>query len=193
MQVPFSRPWLDLVDGDCVLRSMRDDDGDYELVVRWRADPRIAEWYGGKRSAPRDLAEARVRYRPRVLGYDETYPCIGELAGRAVAYVQFYPVLQAASYELDDVEGTWGVDLFVGEPDLWDTGLGTRVVRLVLAHLFETKDAKRVVIDPWVENARAIRSYEKAGFRQTKTLIRHEVHDGEPRDCLLMVAERPGV
>ena len=113
MTVPFSRPVVDLTDGDLVLRSMRDEDADYELVVRWRGDARIAQWYGGQRNAPNDLAEARVRYRPRVLGYDETFPCIGELNGRPVAYVQFYPVLNASNYALDDADATWGVDLFV--------------------------------------------------------------------------------
>ena len=47
--------------------------------------------------------------------------------------------------------------------------------------LFEREGAKRVVIDPQLENERAIRGCEKAGFRKRVLLRNHESHEGEPR------------
>ena len=179
------------MDGEICVRDMRDDDADYAQLTRWRSDARVAHWYGGVRDAPVDATSARARYRPRVLGYVEVVPCIAEAQGAPIGYVQFYPVFDAASYGLDDAEATWGMDLYVGEPARWGTGIGTRIVRLVRDHLFTTEAAQRVVIDPWAENTRAIRSYEKAGFRRVKALPCHELHDGSPRDCVLMLADRP--
>ena len=49
--------------------------------------------------------------------------------------------------------------------------------------------AQRVVIDPRVENLRAIRCYEKAGFRKARRLPRHERHEGRWCDAWLMICE----
>ena len=43
----------------------------------------------------------------------------------------------------------------------------------MLAYLFETKHQRVVTIDPEVGNARAIRCYEKAGFRLDGVLRRN--------------------
>lgn len=111
--------------------------------------------------------------------------------GRAIGYVQYYPLTEeeGRSYDVPSIEGVYGMDLLVGQPDLWGRGMGTRVVSMVLGYLFQRLDARRVAIDPVVTNHRAIRCYEKAGFRRVKVLPRHELHEGEYRDCWLMVAE----
>ena len=40
--------------------------------------------------------------------------------------------------------------------------------------------------DPVVDNVRAVRAYEKAGFVKVRVLPDHETLDGEPRDSWLM-------
>ena len=40
--------------------------------------------------------------------------------------------------------------------------------------------------DPVVENTRAVRCYEKAGFTKVRILPGHEQLDGQPRDSWLM-------
>ena len=71
---------------------------------------------------------------------------------------------------------------------------GAREIQLVAAqdeivnpsHLFEAKGADWVILDPHVDNARAIRAYEKCGFRKIKLLPEHEWHEGKYVDCWLM-------
>ena len=46
--------------------------------------------------------------------------------------------------------------------------------------------AIRVITDPIVENLRAVRCYEKAGFRKVRVLPAHEALDGVKRDSWLM-------
>ena len=103
--------------------------------------------------------------------------------------MQYYPVLDGSEYEIEDDEGVFGVDLFIGEPDLWDRGIGTRAVKVLVEYLLGEIGAARVVIDPAVTNARAVRCYEKSGFRRVKLLPRHELHEGTRRDCWLMVRD----
>lgn len=82
---------------------------------------------------------------------------------------------------------TAGIDIFIGEPDARDRGVGTEAVRTLLQYLFEVKRLHRVTIDPEVGNRRAIRSYEKAGFRFDGVLRHNDrFEDGRYADTHFM-------
>jgi aminoglycoside 6'-N-acetyltransferase len=109
-----------------------------------------------------------------------------ELDGRPIGYLQFYAA-DPVEYGLDaSEEDTWAFDLFIGEPDLWEQGLGTTIVRATVDYLLGEAGARKIVIDPRVANHRAIHVYGKAGFRKVKVLKEHEPHDGVMEDCWLM-------
>ena len=80
-----------------------------------------------------------------------------------------------------------GIDLFL-DPDRRGRGLGTEAVRRVVAHLIEDRGHHRITIDPAVDNAAAIRAYEKVGFRTVGVMRGYERDaDGESwHDGLLM-------
>jgi aminoglycoside 6'-N-acetyltransferase len=79
-----------------------------------------------------------------------------------------------------------GVDLFVSAR-FQGRGIGTDALRAVLTYLVDDLGHHRVIIDPAVENARAIHVYEKLGFRRVGVMRRYERgSDGEWRDGLLM-------
>ena len=92
-------------------------------------------------------------------------PCIIESQGDPIGYLPFYP---------REEEGVWGIDQFIGIPEQWSRGLGTRIVRLILNYLFDVKQATKCVFDPQASNHRAVRSYEKAGFEKVHLMARHE-------------------
>ena len=99
--------------------------------------------------------------------------------GRVVGLIQ--------SYEEDDPEYRHaGIDVALATAD-HGRGLGTDAVRTLARHLFDHDGHHRLVIDPAAENARAIRCYEKVGFRPVGILRRYE-SDGQGgwRDGLLM-------
>ena len=78
------------------------------------------------------------------------------------------------------------LDLFIAAP-LHGRGLGADALRSILRHMFEQHGHHRATIDPAVENERAIRSYERVGFRPVGVLRRAErAPDGRWRDALLM-------
>ncbi len=174
-------------DGNLDVRYLRDEEADYRLLSRWLTDERVLEWIYG-RDDPWPYDRVVAKYRPRVLGEDPVRPCWITVDGEPVGYLQFYPVANAAEYGLDKETGHWGIDIWIGEPDLWSQGLGTRALRALLGHLFAYEGAVAAVIDPRVENLRAVHCYEKAGFRRVKVLHGHELHEGAWRDSWLMVA-----
>lgn len=183
-------PLLETV-GDMTIRLLRDAEEDYELLARWLSDERVLEFYSG-RDNPFDYAKARQEFGPRAEGRDRVVACIIEKAHRPLGYIQFYALTKedTAYYALENTEGVYGIDLFIGEPSHWNRGLGTQVLFALTQYLFEVLRAVRIVIDPQVTNARAIRSYEKCGFKRVQVVSKHEFHEGAWRDCWLMVKDR---
>jgi aminoglycoside 6'-N-acetyltransferase len=78
------------------------------------------------------------------------------------------------------------IDVFVDER--WHgRGLGTDAVRTLARHLIRDRGHHRITIDPAADNAQAIRSYEKVGFRPVGRMRRYERGpDGTWHDGLLM-------
>jgi release factor glutamine methyltransferase len=185
------RPVTMLAAGDLVVRHLVNRIDDYALLLRWLTTDEVLEWYHG-RDRRFDLAEVLREYGPgSELERDGTEPAIVELGGRPVGYVQVYELTEcAAEFGLADGRGVWSLDLFVGEPDLHGRGIGRRLVRAVADHLLDARGARRVVIMPYPDNERAVRSYEAAGFVRDGLVRGHELHEGVMRDGLRMVYAR---
>jgi len=100
----------------------------------------------------------------------------GEVAG----YIQYAEEADPDSRHAD-------VDIFLG-PEHQGRGLGTEALGLVVRHLIEERGHHRITLSTSPHNARAIRSYEKAGFRPVGVMrkaARSRV-TGEWEDELLM-------
>lgn len=76
--------------------------------------------------------------------------------------------------------GTFCMDLFIAEESYLNKGYGTEIVKSFVDYVFKNFHAKKILIDPAATNKRAIRCYEKAGFKFIK-----EAFDGVT-DCYLM-------
>lgn len=163
---------------------------DAPLLAKWLSDPRVLEYYEG-RDHPFDEAAIRAKFIAR--NESAITQCVVLHQGAPLGYVQFYPLDAAdlAEYAYPPGLRAFGMDLFIGEPEQWGRGLGTRLVAGVVGHLIAAHGAQRVTLDPHVDNPRAIRCYEKAGFRIVRLLPRHELHEGKWRDCWLMERAAP--
>ena len=155
---------------------------DLPLLHEWLSRRHVAEWW----DKPSTYEEVLEEYGPVVSGEDSTHAYIGNLNGSPVGFIQSYVAM-------DSPEGWWpdetdpgvlGIDQFLANADQLNQGLGTAMVRAFIEFLFEDPAVKRIQTDPSPDNARAIRCYEKAGFR---ALAEVDTPDGR---ALLMVCER---
>ena len=79
-----------------------------------------------------------------------------------------------------------GIDIFLSN-EVHGRGLGTDAVRTLARWLVRERGHHRVTIDPAVENAAAVRAYEKAGFRPVGVMREYWTDpDGVRHDGLLM-------
>lgn len=161
------------------------DEVDVPVMAHWLSDPRVLEYYEG-RDRPHNEAMVREKYLSR--RENDVTGCIVERAGAPICYIQFYVLLPEARITLGygNRPAIYGIDLFIGEPELWNQGIGTGLVSAMVDFLFAQKRADLVIIDPNVGNPRAIRCYEKAGFHKVRVSPKHELYEGEMLDCWLM-------
>jgi RimJ/RimL family protein N-acetyltransferase len=151
------------------------DEADLPLVHGWLNNPEVARWYGlDLENLTRPTLEQVVEhYTPRVRGDRPTFGYLIMSGPLASGFIQTYRVgdypdyARAIAYDDD----AWAIDLFIGEDDCRGGGFGSRaLVRFLEAEVFSRQGVEVAVISPNPDNKRAIRAYEKAGFRHLKTV-----------------------
>ncbi len=156
------------------------------MLHEWLWRPHIVEWWGGEERRP-TLNQTRAHYLPRVLGEERVTPFIAMLGDAAIGYAQSYVALGCGGgwWEDETDPGVRGIDQSLAQPKLLGKGLGTKLVTSLVELLFRDREVTKIQTDPTPNNARAIRCYEKAGFRRAKTIV---TPDGP---AIYMVQERP--
>lgn len=134
---------------------------DLPLLRSWRRQPHVIEWWG----PPEVEDPAETLAEPRVAMWIVEHLAQGQPA-RPFAYAQDYSPHDWPDHPFTHLPpGSRGIDQYIGEPDMLDQGHGTAFVR-AHAHRLLTAGAPAIGTDPHPDNARAIRAYEKAGFRR---------------------------
>jgi len=78
------------------------------------------------------------------------------------------------------------VGIGIGERDFWGKGYGTDAMKLILCYAFVELNMNRVSLGVFGYNPRAIRSYEKAGFRHEGRMRSYLNKAGKRWDMLFM-------
>ena len=135
------------------------------------ADPTVVPWWGTFDADK--LRHDIIEPPPGVASY------VIEVEGTVVGLIQY-------SEENEPDYRHAAIDIAVGSS--WQgRGLGSDAIRALALHLFEERGHHRLTIDPAAANQRAIRAYERVGFRPVGIMRDCELGpDGIWHDGLLM-------
>jgi RimJ/RimL family protein N-acetyltransferase len=78
------------------------------------------------------------------------------------------------------------VGIGVGEREFWGKGYGTDAMQLILRYAFQELNLRRVSLDVFEYNPRAVRSYEKAGFQYEGRARKYLCREGKRWDLIYM-------
>lgn len=78
------------------------------------------------------------------------------------------------------------IGIGLGERDDWGKGYGTDAMRVMLRYAFTELNLHRVSLDAFAYNPRAIRSYEKVGFKQEGRARQFMLREGRRWDLIFM-------
>jgi len=151
------RPWSpdQLVGERVVLR--RHAPANLATFQRWYADPEVAR-LTRYQDGPMRPDEIERFFAARVIGPDSLTMAIHVRATDRL-------IGSCAFSQLDGDNGSELYHITIGEKDSWGQGYGTAATDLMLEHAFIALGLHRVGLSVFAFNERALRSYEKSGFR----------------------------
>ena len=153
------------------------DERDAPVLSAILAEPEVACWWGNP--DPVSVVAAGLR------GDDESVLLVVETAGQVIGGIQYHE-------ENDPMYRHAGIDIYLSAPR---PGTGSRHRgrgRCWPGTCASSAGHHRLTIDPAADNHRAIRCYEKVGFRRVGVLRQYERGpDGRFHDGLLMDLLRP--
>ena len=140
------------------------------LFYKWAEIPFVKNTWFQEGYEPKEKILEKIKGN----GYD--YPFLILLDNKPIGYIQYadlFVFLQKNPFGKTAYEniqpGDVCVDLFIGEKNYLNQGYGTEIVTQFTDWLLKKPKIKKILIDPSTENKRAIRCYEKAGFRLIQT------------------------
>ncbi len=153
---------------------------DFATLGTWLRAPHNVQWWG-------DPASELSLIVDMVEGRDTTKPYVFAMDGRPLGYIQVWFIgdhqtpewLAKAPWLGLLAPQTVGVDLMIGDAENIGRGFGVRVLRAFTERLWD-EGHREIIIDPDPANLRALRAYDRAGFRPVPALI------GQTDDCLIM-------
>lgn len=153
------------------------------LLLEWMSRPHVAAVWAPTPSEG-ELREDFLSH-PQDASFPRAY--IAYLDGEPVGFIQSYVAAYVGDgwWPEERDPGVVGIDQFLADESRLNQGLGTAMVRAFVEKLFEDPTTTRVQTDPSPTNPRAIRCYEKAGFRRVGEV---NTPDGT---ALLMICDRP--
>jgi len=86
--------------------------------------------------------------------------------------------------QIDGTRATLGIAIH--DERYWNKGLGTEAVTTLVDGAFRARPLVRIDLTVLPDNERAIRAYERAGFKREGTLRRYTYQNGAYRDVVLM-------
>ncbi len=152
---------------------------DIDLFVRWFGDANVARFTTIRAPFSRPMEE---QWFERMLDAQgrESYHfviCLRD-GGRPIGTIGFFAV--------DLVNGKAEFGIAIGEKDLWDHGLGSEALEVLVDFGFGNLRLERIYLHVYDYNPRGRRSYEKVGFTLEGT-ERHAIYlSGAFHDVHLM-------
>jgi RimJ/RimL family protein N-acetyltransferase len=157
---------------------------DIPMLNEWLHRPHVAEWWDEQVSDEQLHADY---FTPDPAAPGTRY-YIAHRAGQPIGFIQSYVPAEEHGDWWPDVSdpSIRGIDQFLADGDQLGKGIGSSMVSAFVRRLFEDPSVTRIQTDPSIQNGRAIRCYERAGFRAAGEI---DTPDGRE---LLMYCDRAG-
>ncbi|SFE66633.1 Protein N-acetyltransferase, RimJ/RimL family [Bacillus sp. OV194] len=159
---------------------------DFKRNYLWRNDEETAKLEAGTgffRHSNVPLEKIEADYEESILKLDK----------REVGVFSVYTTgenpkhIGVVSYrELNIISRRCTVGIGIGLKEYWGKGFGTDAMKTLIHFLFQSMNLKRIQLDTWSGNTRAIRSYEKCGFEIEGRLRNNAYIDGKYYDTIVM-------
>lgn len=156
-------------------------ESDLPRFVEWLQDREVARWLE-RMGEPPTLEDEYEWYYGKRSDPDNVMWAIETVDGPLIGNVELRLTPRSRRAELG---------IAIQDRTRWNKGCGTEAVRLVLDYAFGELALNRVELTTDEANARAIRCYEKCGFKREGLLRQHRLIDGRFANTVVMSILKP--
>jgi aminoglycoside 6'-N-acetyltransferase len=130
---------------------------DFPLLLEWLFKEHVKQWWDDGDNTLEKIARS---YGEQEEGLERFILVESDESGeKPIGYFQHYLI----------TDGSIGIDQFIGEEDYINRGVGTAAIQMFVEIIIRERKPTSIILDPSPENKRAIRCYEKAGFKYYET------------------------
>lgn len=176
-----------MINNNLKLRPLRDMERDYKMLEKWYQEEEI---YFSFEQRKLNYKEIKEKYFPRTLK-DATIPVyMIEYNKNPIGIVQ-YQLINSENQKLYNINcsNCYEIDIFIGELNMHNKGIGSKAINLLSNFLFEKHHAELLVMCPLKENTPAIKCYEKCGFK-IKRMFKTNDTIGKLQEYFLMIRKK---
>lgn len=144
-------------------------ESDLPLLTDWLNRSHLQKWWRNEKVT---VDAVREKYLPRIHQKDSARPFVVTLNTSPIGYIQYYDASEGDPDWWPDEpgEGVYGIDQFIGDEERLNQGVGTAMIKEFIKFLQKQMRVNEIRMDPHPHNHRAIRCYEKAGFKQVQEI-----------------------
>lgn len=130
---------------------------DFPLLLTWLSKEHVKQWWD---DGDDTLEKVALHYGEQAADVQQFILVEKEEEGeKPIGYFQYYFLPNRSI----------GIDQFIGEEEYINRGVGERTIKMFVAFINQQHKPTCIILDPSPDNTRAIRCYEKVGFRHYET------------------------
>ncbi len=141
--------------GDRIYLSPRNSE-DVELFTEWLNDFEITDYTG--RSAMLTTLAGEKKYLEENSSPEATFVIVTIEGDKMIGTVSLE--------DINNINRTATLGIFIGDKDYRDKGYGTEAIKLILEYGFKYMNLNNIKLDLMAFNTRALKCYEKCGFKE---------------------------
>jgi RimJ/RimL family protein N-acetyltransferase len=152
-----------------------------KVLSGWARDSEYARLFD---SPPGQLWSVKKIQSWRENGLERSEPCVFFFGVRTLQEDRLIGFTYFIGVSWTHGDAWMGIGL--GEREYWGKGYGTDAIRVILRYAFTELNLRRVTLCVFAYNPRAIRVYEKVGFKDEGRLRQYLARDGQRHDMIIM-------
>ena len=167
-------------------RKLRNNKDDFQKIYTWCQNKYIYSWFEQRKLTKKEIED---KYKRKLMEGKQTIYII-MYNNIDIGLIQFYPFDNDVNITiLKQYNNIYEYDLFIGEKEYLNKGIGKQIIKQINQKIYQNNKNDAIILRPFKRNIRAIKCYEKSGF---KTIYEYTDTDtlGNIEDIIVLLNER---
>ena len=153
---------------DISFKKVHDSKEDYEKLYNWCKNRNVYEWVEQRILSYDEIVN---KYKNKMIKKEQDLYII-KSNNKDIGLVQIYKFKNDINLRgLDKYRNTYEYDLFIGEAEYLNKGIGKQIVDSINNTIYKKYNADSIILRPFKRNERAINCYQKCNFEKVDEYV----------------------